>query len=56
MLTQWNAGPAGAIGLRYEAMPFALELEQVQRSDWPDVTADVQVLERETMRIWREKR
>jgi len=54
--TQWNVGMSGAVGLRYEALPLALELEGVQKSDWPEVTNGVQILEQETLRLWREKR
>lgn len=54
--TQWNVGMAGIVGLRMEAMSFALELEQVPRADWPDVVDGVQVMELETLRLWREKR
>jgi hypothetical protein len=54
--TQWAVGMSGAIGLRMEAMPFALQLEQVSAEDWPDVTDGVQIMEHETLRLWREKR
>lgn len=46
---------SGAVGLRYEALAFALEMEQVPRTDWPDVTSGVQTMEQETLRLWREK-
>jgi len=54
--TQWNVGFSGAIGLRYEALQLALELEGVPRSDWPEVTNGVQLMEQETLRIWRSQK
>lgn len=54
--TQWATGMAGAIGLRLESMPFALQLERVATEDWPEVTDGVQIMEHETLRLWREKR
>lgn len=46
----------GAVGLRMETMPFALQLEQVPADDWADVITEVQIMEHETLRLWREKR
>ena len=53
--TQWTVGMRGAIGLRMEAMPIALEMQGIERVSWPTVIEDVKVLERETLRIWREQ-
>lgn len=47
---------SGPVGLRYEALPLALEVEGVARADWPEVLSGVQVLEAETLRLLREKR
>ena len=47
---------SGAIGLRLEGLPFALQVEQVPAEDWAEVTTDVQVMEHETLRLLREKR
>lgn len=54
--TQWQAGMGGAIGLRYETLGFALELEGVPRADWPETTDGVQLMEAETLRLWAEKK
>ncbi len=54
-LTQWCVGPGGVIGLRYEALPFVLQLEDVPAHDWPDVMAGVQVMEQEALRIWSKR-
>lgn len=55
MATQWSVGINGSIGLRMEALPFVLEMQEVPKADWPQVTQDVQVLERETLRLWRKQ-
>lgn len=54
--TQWASGMGGAIGLRYETLPFALRLEQVARADWPEVTDGLQIMEHETLRLLAEKK
>ena len=53
--TQWNVGNAGAIGLNYSSLQFWLDVEEVPRTDWHEVTADVQDCEVETLRLMREK-
>jgi hypothetical protein len=53
--TQWQVGMNGAVGLRLEAAPLALELEGVPRAQWPEVLDSVQAMEHETLRLWREK-
>jgi hypothetical protein len=44
------------VGLRYEALQFALQIEGVPPERWSDVADGVQVMEFETLRIWRDKR
>lgn len=56
MATQWNADAFGRrIGLRYEALQFALRLERVPRADWPDVVQDVQTIEMELLRLMHQR-
>lgn len=55
MATQWSVGMNGPIGLRMEALAFVLEMQEVPRADWPEVTEAVQVMERETLRLWRKQ-
>ncbi len=55
MSTQWSVGMNGPIGLRMEALAFVLEMQEVPRADWPEVTQAVQVMERETLRLWRKQ-
>ena len=52
-MTQWQMGPSGAVGLRYEVLPFLLQLEGVPPSEWADVMTGVQVMEQETLWLWR---
>ena len=54
--TQWITGPRGATGLRLEALPTALQLEAVPAAAWPEVSAQVQTMEAEALRLWRERR
>jgi hypothetical protein len=54
--TQWNVGMNGATGLNYSSLEFWLKLEPVAQPDWQEVTAAVQTMEHETLRIWREQR
>ncbi len=55
MATQWSVGMHGPIGLRMEAMAFVLEMQEVPKASWPEVTKAVQVMERETLRLWRKQ-
>jgi hypothetical protein len=54
-MTQWNVGMAGATGLRYEALPMLARLHGVKRADWPEFMADIQAMEAEILRSWREQ-
>lgn len=54
--TQWVVGPASVVGLRYESLPMLRDALGIPQEDWPAVLADLQVLERESLRLWREKR
>jgi len=46
MMTQWNVGPAGVVGMRYEALPVVLRLRGVPPADRPDVFRCLRVMER----------
>lgn len=43
--TQWRVGMAGATGLDYAALRPILQFTQVPRSEWPQVFADLRVME-----------
>lgn len=49
--TQWQVSFSGLVGMRYETIPFALELFEVPRTDWLRVVSDVKVLESATMNL-----
>lgn len=53
--TQWRyAGTGGvAVGLIYSELPFVLEMEGVDRKDWPDLFADLRVMERAALEVMR---
>lgn len=46
MMTQWNVGGAGVVGLRYEALPIVLDLRGVAAADRADIVAGLRVMER----------
>lgn len=57
MGTQWNLSAAGVpVGLRYEALPFVLQMLEVPRGERPAVFEVVQVLEAEMKAILRERK
>lgn len=45
LITQWNVGPGGVVGLRYEVFPEARLRFDVKPEDWPDVCDCLQVME-----------
>ena len=52
-ITQWQMGPAGVVGLRYESLDFLFRLEGVPPAEWLEVMTGVQVMEQEALRLWR---
>lgn len=54
--TQWRVGLQGPTGMVYDSLPLWLELEDVDRKDWADVTTQVQEVEAEMLRLMRERR
>ena len=55
MQTQWRAGPNGAIGLDYVALPTVFRLVGVPRKDWTDVFEGVRILEIDELIEFRKK-
>lgn len=52
--TQWRyAGMGGAVGLIYSELPFVLEMEGIDRKDWPDLFRDLRVMERAALEVMR---
>jgi hypothetical protein len=54
-MTQWQTGMGGATGLRYEALPVLRRALGIPVADWGAVFEDLQVMEGEILRLWREK-
>ncbi|MHB0925885.1 MAG: DUF1799 domain-containing protein [Gallionellaceae bacterium] len=46
MLSQWNVGMNGVIGLRYEALPLVLELHGIEAEQRREVFDGLRVMER----------
>lgn len=53
MQTQWQVGPSGAVGLRYEALPVVLDLLGMVAGDRTDLFAGLRVMEREVLTVLR---
>jgi hypothetical protein len=54
--TQWTVGMNGPTGLRYESLPFVLELHGIERADWPEVFGQLRVCESEALKYFAERR
>ena len=55
--TQWRAGFAGAIGLDYAGVEALVRMRRlVPRARLPDVMAELQLLEAETLAEWSRQR
>ncbi len=53
MLTQWNVGPGGVVGLRYEALPVIMDLRGIAATERADLMAGVRVMERAALEHFR---
>lgn len=53
---QWRVGMNGAYALDYGAIPTVLKLNSVPAEKWPDLFADLRVLEDEALSIIRKKK
>lgn len=56
MMTQWNVGPAGVIGLRYEALPVVMRMRGIPAADRADVFDGLRVMERAALEEMRRER
>lgn len=54
--TQWTVGMAGSTGLRYEVLPFVLEMQGVARDEWPELFAQIRLCESEALKLFAERR
>lgn len=55
MQSQWQPGPSGVVGLRYEAMAFVMDIEEIPQKDRAAVMDEVQVMESTVLDIWHKK-
>ena len=56
LMTQWNVGMSGPVGLRYESVPIVLRLRGVPRAEWADIFDGERVMESEALRVFAERR
>jgi hypothetical protein len=56
LMTQWNMGQAGPVGIRYESIPVVLRLRAVPRGQWSEIFEGLRVMESEALRVFAEKR
>lgn len=54
--TQWNVGQASVIGLRYEAIPVAMQMAGVSMRDKQAIYRSLQVMELEALSIFNKKK
>jgi hypothetical protein len=45
LMSQWNYGPGGPVGLRYEVFPEARLRFGIKPEDWPAICDDLQLME-----------
>ena len=45
MSSQWNVGPGGAVGLRYEALNVVMDIYGIEPAQRRDLLADRQIME-----------
>jgi hypothetical protein len=55
VLTQWQMGPGGPVGLRYEALPVVLDLHQVPAGERRERFEQLRVMECEALRWFGEQ-
>lgn len=53
MMTQWNVGPGGLVGLRYEALPGLLDMRGIASDARRDLFDGLRVMERAAMGVLR---
>ena len=54
MMTQWNVGASGAVGLRYEAMPIVMRARGIPSALRGDVFDGLRVMERAALEHFRD--
>ena len=54
--TQWIGGDSGATGLNYTGVEVVMRKRRIKRCDEERLFREIQVMERATLRAWRERR
>ena len=55
MMTQWNIGPGGVVGLRYEALRALPSFRRIPAADRDDVFGGLRVMENAALAVFREQ-
>jgi len=45
MVTSWNVGPGGVVGLRYETAPLFFEANGIEKPQWRETLDGIKVME-----------
>lgn len=56
LMTQWNVGMNGPVGLRYEVLPTVFRLRGIPASEREEAFDGLRVMESEALRYWRDRR
>lgn len=46
LMSQWNVGMGGVVGLKYEAIPLVLKMHRIAAADEQDIFDGLRVMER----------
>lgn len=55
LATQWRVGFGGPTGLDYTAIEPVLRLRRVKRNQWAQTFDDLQVMETEVLKVFKEQ-
>lgn len=55
MGTQWNVGPSGVVGLKYESIPIVRDSFDIPNEDWPEIFHGLRVMEGAVVEMSRKK-
>jgi hypothetical protein len=53
MMTQWNTGPGGVVGLRYESLPMVMRAHGTPSAERRQAFDDLRVMERAALEHFR---
>jgi hypothetical protein len=52
--TQWNVGPNGAVGMRYEAFPIIFEAFGIKKKARAELMYLLRIMENEALQVFKE--